>query len=210
MCETSSPARRNIPTAPGPRPDMPNAGFRSAQPEGTGVPAASPGPRLTGWPRSLTWDDFPEISSRPAGESEDAQIAVEMRPGRLAYIQEDGEYRLGEMDFNTVINRNATWVVGSARTDELLAHEQGHYDIGGLCYRDMVAEIRGLRNARRRQLILDVRRIMEEHDQRADALSASYDSQEQTDHGRNRSRQQAWEQQISQCRQSGAALTIPS
>ncbi|MET0026323.1 MAG: DUF922 domain-containing protein [Candidatus Thiodiazotropha sp.] len=210
MCEASSPARRNLPTAPGPRPDPPHGGFRSAQPEGADAPAASPTPHLTGWPRDLAWDEFREISSRPAGESEDAQISVELRPGRLNFIQENGEYRLGDVAFNTMIKRNQSWAVGSARTDELLAHEQGHYDIAGLCYRDMVAEIRGLRNTQRNALVLDIRRVMGSHDQRADLLSQDYDSEEQTDHGRNRSRQQAWEQQISQCRQSGVPLTAPA
>jgi hypothetical protein len=51
---------------------------------------------------------------------------------------------------------------------------------------------------------------MREHDQRADTLTRQYDSAEETQHGRNSARQQAWEQQISNCRQSGSRLTPPA
>ncbi|MCU7920864.1 MAG: DUF922 domain-containing protein [Candidatus Thiodiazotropha sp. (ex Dulcina madagascariensis)] len=131
------------------------------------------------------------------------------RPGRLVYVQEGGEFRLGEVEFSMVLNAAGSWVVVSAKTTTLLAHEQGHFDIVGLCYRDLVAEIRTLRDRSRRRLILAVRRVMREHDQRAETLTREYDSQQQTNHGRDSVRQQAWESQIQACRQSGAPLTVP-
>ena len=210
MCETPSPARRNRPAASGPNRDIPHAGFRSAQPAGAAAATAQAGPRLSGWPRQLTWGDFRDIQSRPQGESEDARISIGFRPGRLTYVQENGEHRLGDVEFRMVLNSGGSWAVVSAKTDTLLAHEQGHYDIVGLCYRDLVTEIRGLRGSSRRRLILEVRRVMREHDQRADTLTRQYDSQQETQHGRDSARQQAWEQQISSCRSSGARLTPPA
>ena len=127
------------------------------------------------------------------------------RPGRLRVIQEESEYRLGEMEFEMVLNGAGSWVVVSAKTPELLAHEQGHYDIVGLCYRDLVAEARTLRGTTRNRLVRAMRRLMREHDQRAESLTRVYETQ--TEHGRNQAYQQAWQRQITASRQSGSPLT---
>jgi hypothetical protein len=111
------------------------------------------------------------------------------------------------MEFAMVLNAAGSWVVVSAKTSELLAHEQGHYDIVGLCYRDLVAEARTLRGATRNRLVLAMRRVMREHDQRAESLTREYDTQ--TEHGRNLTSQQAWQRQIAASRQTGVPLTAP-
>ncbi|MEW8540043.1 MAG: hypothetical protein AB2565_09730 [Candidatus Thiodiazotropha endolucinida] len=125
------------------------------------------------------------------------------RPGRVRVVEEASEHRLGEMEFEMVLNAAGSWAVVSAKTAELLAHEQGHFDIVGLCYRDLVAEARTLRGRSRNRLLL----AMREHDQRADSLTREYDTQ--TEHGRNQANQQAWQRQIAACRQSGMQLTAP-
>ncbi|MBW9256430.1 MAG: DUF922 domain-containing Zn-dependent protease [Candidatus Thiodiazotropha sp. (ex. Lucinisca nassula)] len=208
MCDTPSPARRNRPVASGANPDTPHAGFTAAQPAGGGTTPQG-GPRLSGWPRQLAWSDFTDIQSRPSGESEDATIAMAMHPGRLRFLEEGGQHRLGDVAFQMLLNEAGTWVVASAKTAELLRHEQGHYDIVGLCYRDMVNEIRALRERSRNRLVRAIRRVMSAHDRRADSLTRDYDSAQQTNHGRNSARQQAWNQQIESCRRSGARLSVP-
>ncbi|MES9861025.1 MAG: DUF922 domain-containing protein [Candidatus Thiodiazotropha sp. LLP2] len=208
MCESPSPARTNRPVASGTNPDTPHAGFTTAQPAGGTIPQG--GPHLSGWPRQLTWGDFRDIQSRPQGESEDARISMGFRPGRLSVVEEGGQHRLGDVEFRMVLNGRGSWVVASAKSDDLLDHEQGHYDIVGLCYRDLVNEARRLRERSRNRLIRAVSRVMRAHDQRADTLTRQYDSAEETDHGQNSTRQQAWLQQILTCRTSGAQLTPPA
>ncbi|MEW8507105.1 MAG: hypothetical protein AB2598_10385 [Candidatus Thiodiazotropha sp.] len=207
MCENPSPARNNRPVPPGPSPDVPHAGFRSAQPEGAAAAPAQPGPTLVGWPRQLTWSDFSDIQNRPAGESEDARISMGFRPGRLRIVQDGTEYRFGEMEFNMVLNAAGSWVVVSGKTDQLLAHEQGHFDIVGLCYRDLVADAGRLRGGSRNRLVREMRRLMADADSRAESLTREYEIQ--TEHGRNSANQLAWQNQIAACRRSGAPLTAP-
>ncbi|MET0122860.1 MAG: DUF922 domain-containing protein [Candidatus Thiodiazotropha sp. 6PLUC9] len=209
MCESPSPARINRPVASGANPDTPHAGFSATQPAGGGATAQG-GPSLSGWPRQLTWDDFREVQSRPRGESEDATIAMQLRPSRLRFVVEGGQHRIGDVEFRMVLNNGNTWVVTSAKSSELLNHEQGHYDIVGLCYRDMVNEIRALRESSRNRLVRAVRRVMGAQDQRADSLTRTYDSQEETNHGLNSSRQEAWSRQIQSCRSSGTRMTTPA
>lgn len=207
MCENPSPARNNRPVPPGPSPDIPHAGFGSAQPQGAAATPGQPGPRLTGWPRQLSWSDFRDIPSRPRGEAEDARISMGFRPGRVRTVEEGSEHRLGEMEFEMVLNAAGSWAVVSAKTPELLAHEQGHFDIVGLCYRDLVAQATTLRGSSRNRLLLAMRRIMGEHDQRAESLTRVYETQ--TEHGRNQANQQVWQRRIASCRQSGDPLTAP-
>jgi hypothetical protein len=111
------------------------------------------------------------------------------------------------MEFNAVVNASESWVVVSEKTEQLLIHEQGHFDIAGLCYRDLVAEARGLRERSRNRLVREVRRVMSEHDQRADSLSEEYDVD--TEHGGNQTNQQAWLEQIAASSESGMPLTAP-
>ena len=101
--------------------------------------------------------------------------------------------------------------MGSCRSKSsaLLAHEQGHYDIVGLYYRDLITELQRLRISSQCELAREVSRIMGQYDQLADTLSDEYDSSQETDHGRNFGRQQAWETQIQNCMQSGTRLTAP-
>ncbi|MEW8523001.1 MAG: DUF922 domain-containing protein [Candidatus Thiodiazotropha endolucinida] len=207
MCDNPSPARNNRPVPPGPSPDIAHAGFGSAQPQGAAASPGQPGPTLIGWPRQLTWSDFRDIQSRPRGESEDARISMGFRPGRVRVVEEASEHRLGEMEFEMVLNAAGSWAVVSAKIAELLAHEQGHFDIVGLCYRDLVAEARTLRGRSRNRLLLAMRQAMREHDQRAESLTREYETQ--TEHGRNQANQQAWQRQIAACRQSGMQLTAP-
>ncbi|MDD5267994.1 MAG: DUF922 domain-containing protein [Methylococcales bacterium] len=166
-------------------------------------------PTLSGWPRQIVWREFRDLGSRPSGISEDAQVAVELRPSRISVERENGQFKLGNVTFSMGVNRQDSWVVADQKSTALLAHEQGHYDIVGLCYRDLIAELQRLRASSQNQLAREVRRIMGQYDQLADTLSDEYDSSQETDHGRNSSRQQAWEKQIQNCMQSGRRIAAP-
>jgi hypothetical protein len=70
------------------------------------------GPRLIGWPGQLSWSDFTNLQTRPEGESEDASIAMQMRPGELHFLQEGGQHRFGDVEFN-MIQRNRPIMVAT-------------------------------------------------------------------------------------------------
>lgn len=208
MSDNQSPARSNNPGPATPPGNAPHAGFRDAQPLGTGG-AATTGPTLTGWPRDLGWSEFSDRNSRPAGESEDAQISVQLQGREITVVREKGRFRLGDSELPMAIDAADSWVVKDKKSATLLAHEQGHYDIAGLCYRDMVNELRRLREKSPARLGRAVTRVMDKHDKRGDELSDLYDSKSETDHGLNQKRQQAWEVQISACKTSGMPMTNP-
>ena len=207
MSDNPFPAGSNNHAPATPPGNSPRAGFRGAQPLGAGT--ATTGPTLTGWPRAISWSEFTERSSRPSGESEDAQISVQLQGGDVKVIRERGRFRLGDSDFPMVVDTFASWVVKDKKSAALLAHEQGHFDIAGLCYRDMMTELRKLREKSPARLGRATKRIMDKHDKRGDALSDLYDSKTESNHGLNQKRQQAWEAQIRASKASGKPMTRP-
>lgn len=208
MSDSQSPALSNSPILDSPPGSTPYGGFRSAQPEG--LSTSTGGPSLSGWPRKIAWSEFKEVSTRPDGESEDAQISVELGAEKnVAIERENGQFKLGKVTFKMVVKKAESWVVGSQKSDALLAHEQGHYDIAGLFYRDLMNALRSLRENSVADLGSETNRLMGEYDQLADAMSDKYDSGQETNHGINTTRQQAWEKQIQDCIKNGKKLTAP-
>ena len=61
---------------------------------------------VQGWPRRLTWGDFRPIFQRPAGETEDAQIAPLIdSPSRTTVVKDGDQFRLGS--FTLVVRVDA-------------------------------------------------------------------------------------------------------
>nr|WP_179210093.1 DUF922 domain-containing protein [Crenothrix polyspora] len=140
---------------------------------------------------------------------EAAQISVELNPNQVSVAQENGQFKLGAAVFQMVVKKSDSWVVKTEKDATLLAHEQGHFDLAGLCYRDMVQELAKLRTSSVKELEKEIKRIMEQYDQKSDTLSKQYDSSQETDHGRNTTRQKIWEKQIQTCINSGMPFTVP-
>jgi len=208
MGDDQSPALSNSSTLDSPPGSPPYAGFRSAHPEGVSTSTGSPS--LSGWPRQISWGEFKEVSSRPDGASENAQISVELQSEKnVAVERENGQFKLGKVTFKVIVKRAESWIVGGQKSDPLLAHEQGHYDIVGLFYRDLMTGLRNLRTNSVADLGSETNRLMGEYDQLADAMSDKYDSSQETNHGINTARQQDWEKQIQDCIKNGTKMTAP-
>lgn len=203
MCDDISPARAYSPANDNPQGSSYHAGFRS--PTSLGAGASSAIPVITGWTRNIRWSEFDERSARPAGESEDAYIEYSMDLN-YGWTTDAGRTLLSSIDILIEVT-SASWVVGSERSDELLAHEQGHFDVAGLVYRQMGKDLSDLRAGSERALKSRVARIKREANRRALQLNRRYDSD--TDHGTLDVRQQAWENLIRDCINSNTPLTGP-
>jgi predicted secreted Zn-dependent protease len=166
------------------------------------------GPRLTGWPRPISWNEFKDVATRPAGEDEDAQIDTQTaQPERVGVAREQGRFRLGDFEVRLKVVRDNSWVVVSQKNDTLLAHEQGHFDITGLVARDLVKALGALRGSTTDELQREVSRLYEAYDAWAKSLSKQYDAE--TNHGRNAKVQSEWESRIRTCIQQGTSLGTP-
>lgn len=167
------------------------------------------GPRLKGWPRTITWQEFRAISTRPSGENEDAQIETTVvQPNRVSIVQEQRRLRLGNYEGTLQIVRNNSWVVATHKTEKLLEHEQGHFDITGLCARDLMKALGNLRADTAEELQQEVTRLYEAYDAWGDKLSEQYD--EETNRSRNEAAQRDWNARIRTAIQQGTSLgTLP-
>jgi hypothetical protein len=97
--------------------------------------------------------------------------------------------------------------VANQKSDTLLAHEQGHFDITGLVARDLVKALAALRVSTTDELQREVSRLFEAYDAWANSLSKQYD--DETDHGRNVKTQTDWESRIKTAIQQGTSLGTP-
>lgn len=188
-------------------PHFPIGGFGTPGPLGLNE-GGTTGPRLTGWPRQISWDEFKDVATRPAGETEDAQIDTRtLQPEQVGVAREQGQFRLGNFTVKLNVIRNNSWVVANQKSDTLLAHEQGHFDITGLVARDLVKALGALRVSTTDELQREVSRLFEAYDAWAKSLSKQYDGD--TNHGRNAKSQSDWESRIRSCIQQETSLGSP-
>jgi len=164
---------------------------------------------MGGWPRTLSWGDFPGVEARPPGANdESAQIHSEVdQPERVSVTRSGGQRRVSSLTVTIRIVREDTWVVNSQKTAELLSHEQGHYNITGLMGRDMGNEILAARAGTLADLQQQVTRIIERYRQRSQALSDQYDTE--TRNGRDRDAQRRWDDRIRQSMDQGTPFSAP-
>lgn len=208
MCENPPSTLANNPVVASPSGCSPHAGFAQNQPQG--LSSSSPSHlQLSGWPRNISWSEFRLLRRRPRGVPEDAQTATVLMPSRIKVAQENGQFKLVQGSFKVVVDKSNSWVVSKQRSSGLLAHEQGHYDLCGLCYRDLMLELERIRAGSVRELKRRLNEIMKKTDRLADKLSIQYDSEQETNHGLNAERQREWERQIKKSIQSGLKFTPP-
>lgn len=142
-------------------------------------------------PPTLSWSDFRRVESM-AGGGEDAHIAAEMSfPQPLRMRRVDEVYRLPSFTITVAPEPSRTTVrrsVGSP--DELLRHEQGHYDIVVLAAHVLARELEDAVSESASELARTVEDSVDEHTRRAARISRRYD--DETDHGRNPAAQARW------------------
>lgn len=163
---------------------------------------------LAGWPRSISWNEFTEIESRPAGETEDAQIKSETMTGQATTRRVGGQWLLVELELEIVVDQEISWVVRSRKSSALKAHEQGHFDIHGLIIgRDVIEEIKALRARNNDRLGAALRGLMARARRRGERMTIAYDTN--TRHGLDTERQAAWEAQIRNAIDNNVRLRAP-
>jgi hypothetical protein len=156
--------------------------------------AAYPEISVVAEPPRLSWSDFQTVDSL-AG-SEDAHIGAEIsfpRPLRMEKVAEG--YRLPSFTITVAPEPTRTLARRSAiRSEELLRHEQGHYDLVLLAARALARELTTLAASSATELSQRTQDCVAEHTERAARLSETYDRQ--TDHGRNAQAQARWSDRI--------------
>jgi len=137
----------------------------------------------------LTWNDFPEKN--------DPNLAF------VAYIKYDYKYSIPsfKLENNVIVpaevigtlefNRNESWVRPGMQSEEILEHEQGHFNIGILTIREIMKELKSIRfqpKEKNPKQILDG--IVEKISKKYTEMEKQYDLE--TNHSQNKENQAKW------------------
>jgi Bacterial protein of unknown function (DUF922) len=145
-------------------------------------------------PTTLTWNNFRPVSSLP---NEDAHINIGFNLPNRPFRRVDGVFRMAE-DLELGVVPQARVVSRASKTDDLLSHEQGHYNIGILTAHAMARDFMALEAATQRALADAISAAFDLHRlTRMPALQEKYD--DDTNHSRNATEQARWDGLISAC-----------
>ena len=99
---------------------------------------------MTGFPRTLIWDNFRDVSTSlepPLLAHTSATFALSSWSVHLA----QGVYRVRGARVAVTLNAPGTWATPAAKAStDLRVHEQGHYDFTGLIARDLIRSVLNL------------------------------------------------------------------
>ena len=159
---------------------------------------------LTGRDKTLTWADFgaPVAKPKPAPGGTAIAAHTEVKyPIAYGWASSGNSYSLADnVTVAIQLDRGktwvATWVFNEAKQfqDDLLKHEQGHYDIAALLARDMFIEVMQLKGQSfTGQAALDsaVKAVVDAH--RSQKVHDKYDEVNESNHGLNPIQQKAWD-----------------
>lgn len=135
--------------------------------------------------RRLSWEDFlsepKKNSDAVASTSTSLGIAYQVEHGQLTYA------------ITCNFSKQKSW--GLLKTDYILAHEQGHFDITEVCARKLYKALQEYQ-FNRKTYRKDVNDIYRAIVQEKEDMQAAYDGE--SDHSRNRKVQYEWLQKINQ------------
>lgn len=133
--------------------------------------------------RRLHWDDFHSEPQKQgdavASTSTSLGISYQVEEGQLSY------------SITCTFSKQKSW--GMLRTDYILAHEQGHFDITEIFARKLYKAMQEY-SYNRKSYKQDINNIYKQIVREKEAMQASYDGQ--SDHSRNRKLQYEWMDKI--------------
>ncbi|HWA57847.1 MAG TPA: DUF922 domain-containing protein [Gemmatimonadales bacterium] len=162
------------------------------------------GSTLTGRDKTLTWADFGTPVPKPAPGAGQTAVAAHTEvkyPVTYGWTSKGKSFSLADnVTVAIQLDKGKTWVAdwvfkqSQQFQDDLLKHEQGHYDISALLARDMFIEIMQLKGqtfASSSALDQAVKKIVDAH--RSQKVHDKYDLASETNHGLNATQQKAWD-----------------
>ena len=160
-------------------------------------------------PINLSWRNFQVVDSSPdLSGDEVAQVHPEMRmPPNVQVASSNGVFRLNAFTITVAPVPQDTIVLRSAtQTDDLLRHEQGHYDLLILVAKAMARDLGPATDSSARGLNTQVQTIQQTHNANAQAIDSAYDTQ--TKNGKDSLQQTSWNQAIAAALGNRATSTV--
>jgi len=138
--------------------------------------------------RLLTWDDF---SGKPDKQSEHAaNTAWKVNYSYTGLVFNGDSAKLKGLSITLGFDTEHSWIKEGKATANLLKHEQGHFDIGLLCLKEMVEQLNNVSFAKLNagQKAQDLfNKILAKYTQ----INRQYD--DETDHSKKKEGQEKWD-----------------
>jgi hypothetical protein len=137
--------------------------------------------------RLLTWNDFkgaPDYNS-----SHDANTFWNLDYGLKGMTLKGDTVKIGSFSVTLSLDENRSWIKSQKQTDLLLKHEQGHFDIGLICQREIISKLNStvfFKDGLQDKIQTVFSAIMEKYH----LLGQQYDKE--TDHSKNQQAQDTW------------------
>jgi len=137
--------------------------------------------------RTLTWDDFTGKPDKSSPFDAHTYWNVNYRYKRVVYVSDTA--KIEEPVVILELNKNLSWIKPGRETPKLLKHEQGHFNIGLLCQKELIDKFKTTTFTRsdfRDKIQLLFKTILDKYT----AMGIKYD--DETDHGKNPEKQESW------------------
>jgi hypothetical protein len=137
--------------------------------------------------RPLIWSDF-------TGNVDKSSPYFAMTGWNINYSYSDVKIigdsaRIGSFNATLQLDPAGSWVRKEKATDELLKHEQGHFDIGILCQKELLSKIQASSYTKNNFKPL-LQSIFNSTMQKYHRMGEQYDNE--TVHGKNKDNQEKW------------------
>lgn len=144
--------------------------------------------------RPLTWDDF---KGEPDASSPHSAETVTKLESAWEGEGVKGGVKVTSVSSTAFFNSSQSWVKEGQKSDDLLKHEQGHFDIAEIFAREKKKEMDKLVGQvfeSEEAVNKKVEEICQKIQKRLDKMNEQYDKQ--TKHGTDKKKQEQWDKKI--------------
>lgn len=138
--------------------------------------------------RLLNWNDF---KGEPDENSpHDANTYWNINYGIKGMTLKGDTVKIGSFSVTLTLDENRSWIKAQKQTDRLLKHEQGHFNIGLICQREIIRQLNStvfFKDGLQEKMQTVFSSILDKYH----LLGQQYDKE--TDHSKNQQLQDTWD-----------------
>lgn len=139
--------------------------------------------------RQLTWDDF---KGKPDNKNQMYAYAPSKTYYTYTWTHGEGDIHLLAFNIISGFDANSAWSEKWAQNEDLLKHEQTHFDIHELYTRKMVAALKEFTYSS--NFKIEIKAIYDKYIAEANAVQTKFD--QETEHYRDTRKEKIWESYI--------------
>jgi hypothetical protein len=137
--------------------------------------------------RKLTWDDFTGKPDKSDPFMAYTHWNISQKMDNIRVMGDS--VTIGSMEVTLELDPKKSWAKKGNLSDELLVHEQGHFDLGLMCQREILTLLKQAKFTKT-NLSYTVQNIINSQLVKYDGLMKKYD--QETNHSANKEQQKKW------------------